>query len=171
MFLSAAVLGLTAFMLSFFVRDHYRRPESRGEERKPEREKTGSGLKGSLLVLILLPSAVNLFALTSKSAIDSFLTPCGLSRGLEQISLYFLVNNLTVICARLLMGRVISRFSKRACVFTGLLLAAGIRGTAAEEGGRVVITPIEYLAPKAQAERALGQLMPLHVAWSIAGAQ
>lgn len=128
MFLSAAVLGLTAFMLSFFVRDHYRRPESRGEERKPEREKTGSGLKGSLLVLILLPSAVNLFALTSKSAIDSFLTPCGLSRGLEQISLYFLVNNLTVICARLLMGRVISRFSKRACVFTGLLLAAG--GTA-----------------------------------------
>ena len=52
----------------------------------------------------------------------------------------------------------------------GLLLAAGIRGTAAEEGGRVVITPIEYLAPKAQAERALGQLMPLHVAWSIAEA-
>ena len=52
----------------------------------------------------------------------------------------------------------------------GLLLAAGIRGTAAEEGGRVVITPTEYLAPKAQAERELGQLMPLHVAWSIAEA-
>lgn len=128
MFLSAAVLGLLSFALSFFVKEHYHRPEAPRKERRPGRVEAGNKPGGKLLLLILLPSAVNLFTLMSKSAVDSFLTPCGLSRGLEQISLYFLVNNLTVICARLLMGRVITYLSKRSCIFTGLLLTAG--GTA-----------------------------------------
>lgn len=53
----------------------------------------------------------------------------------------------------------------------GLLLAAGIRGTAEETGGGLVITALEYLAPKAQAEKELGRLLPLHVPWTIAEAQ
>ena len=49
----------------------------------------------------------------------------------------------------------------------GLLLAAGIRGTAEEAGGAVLITPEEYLLPEAQAKGELKRLMPLHVSWSI----
>lgn len=49
-----------------------------------------------------------------------------------------------------------------------LLLAAGIRGTAEEVDGTVRVTVTEYLLPKAQADKELALLMPLHVKWEIA---
>ncbi len=49
-----------------------------------------------------------------------------------------------------------------------LLLAAGIRGTAVEEGGVVRVAPGEYLLPPALAQQELGRLMPLHLAWEMA---
>lgn len=49
-----------------------------------------------------------------------------------------------------------------------LLLAAGIRGTAQESGGALVLTVQEYLLPEAQAKAELARLMPLHISWSIA---
>lgn len=49
-----------------------------------------------------------------------------------------------------------------------LLLAAGIRGTAIEEGGVVRVAPGEYLLPPALAQQELGRLMPLHLAWEMA---
>ena len=63
--------------------------------------------------------------LFGNSAVQSFLTPCGLSRGIQQISLFFLVNQGVVILARLLVGRVLERFSKRVCVLCGLWMTAG----------------------------------------------
>lgn len=53
----------------------------------------------------------------------------------------------------------------------GLLLAAGIRGTAEESGGQVVITVSEYLVPQAQAQKELARLLPLHVQWELAEEQ
>ena len=49
----------------------------------------------------------------SGDAVQSFLTPCGLSRGIQQISLFFLVNQGVVILARLLVGRVLERFGEQ----------------------------------------------------------
>ena len=126
LFISSTVTGFMSFFFSIFIKEHYHpAPHAPAE---PGRKTKKARFDRALLLLVLLTSLVHLFLYIGNSAVSNFLTPCGLSRGLEQISLYFLVNNLTVICARLLMGRVISRFSKRACVFTGLLLAAG--GTA-----------------------------------------
>jgi len=51
----------------------------------------------------------------------------------------------------------------------GLLLAAGIRGTAEEVDGVLRITPSEYLLPEALAKKELGLLMPLHLSWEIVG--
>lgn len=52
----------------------------------------------------------------------------------------------------------------------GLLLAAGIRGTAEEVGGTLRITPGEYLLPEPLAKKELAALMPLHLRWEIAEA-
>lgn len=46
----------------------------------------------------------------------------GLERGIEQISLYFLVNNLAVIVSRLTVGRVIPYVPKCTCILCGILL-------------------------------------------------
>ncbi|QQR29057.1 MFS transporter [Acutalibacter muris] len=77
---------------------------------------------------MLLPSLVHLFLYIGNSAVSNFLTPCGLSRGLAQISLYFFVNNIAVIVARLTVGRLIVYLSKKTCILLGVLLSAG--GTA-----------------------------------------
>lgn len=123
MFLSAAVTALVSFALSLLVKEHYQRPvKAPGQQaaRSP-----GFRLDATFLSLVLIPSLIVLFIYVGNSAIMSFLTPCGLSRGIRQISLYFLANNLAVIVSRLAVGRVISYISKRACIFAGLLLCGG----------------------------------------------
>ena len=65
---------------------------------------------------------ISLFIYVGNAAVMSFLTPCGLERDIEQISLYFLVNNLAVIVSRLTVGRVIAYVPKRTCILFGIIL-------------------------------------------------
>lgn len=122
LFLTATIAGVIAFVLTLFVREHYQKPVEVPEKRKGERGKLQ--IDQVFLTLVLLPCIINLFLYTGNSAITSFLTPCGLSRGIGQISLYFLINNIAVIVSRLMIGRVIAYVPKRVCIFGGLLLAA-----------------------------------------------
>ena len=121
MFLSGAAMGTVSFVLSLFVTERYHRPQ----EARGERERSSFRFDWAFVTMILLPSLVNFFVLFGNSAVQSFLTPCGLSRGIQQISLFFLVNQGVVILARLLVGRVLERFSKRVCVLCGLWMTAG----------------------------------------------
>ena len=121
MFLSGAAMGAVSFVLSLFVTERYHRPQ----EARGERERSSFRFDRAFVTMILLPSLVNFFVLFGNSAVQSFLTPCGLSRGIQQISLFFLVNQGVVILARLLVGRVLERFSKRVCVLYGLWMTAG----------------------------------------------
>lgn len=52
---------------------------------------------------------------------------------------------------------------------SGLLLAAGIRGEAAESGGGLAIAAEEYWIPEAQARARLQKLLPVHMGWSLTG--
>lgn len=122
MFLSGAVMGAVSFALSLFVKEHYQRPAT--EENQEKKERPAFRFDRSFAFLILLPSLVNFFVLFGNSAVQSFLTPCGLSRGIAQISFYFMVNQFVVILARLAVGRVITRLSKRICILAGLLMTA-----------------------------------------------
>ena len=126
MFLSGAVMGTISFILAIFVKEHYQRPAA--QEKSTKEKRPGFRFDRGFALLILLPSLVNFFVLFGNSAVQSFLTPCGLSRGIEQISLYFMVNQFVVIAARLTVGRVITRVPKRLCILAGLLMTAG--GTA-----------------------------------------
>lgn len=48
----------------------------------------------------------------------------------------------------------------------GLLLAAGIKGTAAEGPEGLTVTVEEYLLPEALAKARLGRLLPANLAWT-----
>lgn len=126
LFVSSAVTGFLSFLFSLFIKEHYHPAPHAPAEQGRKIKKTG--FDRALLLLVLLPSLVHLFLYIGNSAVSSFLTPCGLSRGLKQISLYFLVNNIAVIAARLTVGRLIVYLSKKTCILLGVLLSAG--GTA-----------------------------------------
>ncbi len=55
---------------------------------------------------IIAPSLIYMFIYFGYSSITNFITPYGISKGMDSISLFFTVNTLTVIFARLLAGRV-----------------------------------------------------------------
>lgn len=126
LFVSSAVTGFLSFLFSLFIKEHYHPAPHAPAEQGRKIKKTG--FDRALLLLVLLPSLVHLFLYIGNSAVSSFLTPCGLSWGLKQISLYFLVNNIAVIAARLTVGRLIVYLSKKTCILLGVLLSAG--GTA-----------------------------------------
>lgn len=117
MFWSAVVTGVISFVLSLFIKEHYQKPAQ-----KQERQKAAFKLNKAFLAMVLLPSCISLFVYVGNSAVMSFLTPCGLSRGIEQISLYFFVNNLAVIVSRLTVGRAITYVPKRTCILAGVIL-------------------------------------------------
>lgn len=53
----------------------------------------------------VVPSVIYLFVYLGYSSVTNFVTPYGISKGMADISLFFTVNTLTVIFARLLAGR------------------------------------------------------------------
>ena len=53
----------------------------------------------------VVPSAIYMFVYFGYSSITNFVTPYGISKGMADISLFFTINTLTVIFARLLAGR------------------------------------------------------------------
>lgn len=124
MFVSGAVMAGISFVITLFIEEHYKGAEraAAGNGRK------GSGLNGALLSIMLLPMLVNLVIAFSNSPVGTFLTPCGLSRNIQQIGLYFIVNQGICIVTRLFVGRTLEKISKRVCTSAGILLAAA--GTA-----------------------------------------
>ena len=126
LFISSTVTGFMSFFFSIFIKEHY--PPAPHAPAEPGRKTKKARFDRALLLLVLLTSLVHLFLSIGNSAVSNFLTPCGLSRGLEQISLYFLVNNIAVIAARLTVGRLIVYLSKKTCILLSVLLSAG--GTA-----------------------------------------
>ena len=125
MFAAAAAMGGVSFALALLVRERYQVPE---KQPRGKAVRGGLRLRGPLLWLMLMPSAINLIACFGNSAVSSFLIPCGLSRGLEGIALFSMVNQGAVIVSRLMIGRVLGRVSKKNCVLIGILLTAA--GTA-----------------------------------------
>lgn len=122
MFISAAVVGTVSILFSLLVKEHYQRPADQSKT-ESSRKKAGFRIDKVFLTLVLLPSLISLCLYLGNAAVMSFLTPCGLERGIEQISLYFLVNNLAVVATRLLIGRMTAFVSKRICVFLGIILS------------------------------------------------
>ena len=125
MFISGAVMGGISFVITLFIEEHYSHAE-RADSASGGRK--ASGFSVPLLSLMLLPMLLNFIITFSNSPVNTFLTPCGLSRGLRQINLYFIINQGTCIATRLLVGSALKKLSKKTCTFAGILLTSA--GTA-----------------------------------------
>lgn len=125
LFITATAAALISFLLALPITERYHKPAA---PKAAEKQKKSFRIDSAFLLMVLVPSMISFFLYVGNSAITNYLTPCGLSRGLGQISLFFLVNNLAVIVARLLVGRVIAFLSRNALIHIGLVLCAG--GTA-----------------------------------------
>lgn len=121
MFISSAILGGISFMISFFIEEHYKRP---AVTETVNRNTKSPNLNMTLISIIILPILINLILCFGNSAVGNFLAPCGLSRGLRQISMYFIVNQGICIATRLLVGSVLGKISKKTCTLIGIVLAA-----------------------------------------------
>jgi len=125
MFASAAVLGGVTFVISLFTKEHYQRPAQKEPAKKSSRVPGEAGMGvGAALLCAMLPLLTNLTINIGNSPINTFLTPCGLSRGLSQISLFFLVNQGVCVVTRLSVGVLSQRMGEKRCIFAGILLTA-----------------------------------------------
>ncbi len=71
----------------------------------------------------VLPALIYLFTYLGYSSITNFVTPYGLSKGMDNISFFFTTNTLTVIFARLLAGRVARRLGITHAIYVGIGLS------------------------------------------------
>ncbi len=86
--------------------------------------KTKLSIDKVIEVSALIPCFIYFFVFIGNSAIINFLSPCGLARGIENIGLFFTVNTLVVIVARLVTGRISRRFGMNKTLLGGILISA-----------------------------------------------
>jgi predicted MFS family arabinose efflux permease len=127
-FAIASIAALISFVLALFINEHYVR---KSIEEDPDKKGAQHKLSKSFIIVISIPSVIMLFLSIGNSSITNFITPCGLSRGIQNISIFFLVNHITMIIFRLFIGRLIRKVSEQICIFSGIILSAIGTGTVA----------------------------------------
>lgn len=99
LFILATCTALVATVLAAAVTDFYVPQKSR------HTWKEKMSIKQIIELSAVVPSAIYMFVYFGYSSITNFVTPYGISKGMADISLFFTINTLTVIFARLLAGR------------------------------------------------------------------
>lgn len=124
MFISGAIMGGISFVITLFMKEHYKRPVNAETVKNVKKGAKMSNFSMVFLSAIIMPMLINLIICFGNSAVNNFLTPCGLSRNLKQISIYFIVNQGICIVTRLFLGSILDKISRKTCTFIGILLAA-----------------------------------------------
>ncbi len=112
LFATLAVLSVISFVITLFVKEKYKRDEPQSapipEDIGPQKRR----LKLSTIVelSVILPAMVILFISLGNSAIMNFLLPFGIERGIANISVFFLINNIVVVITRLGTPRLTRKF-------------------------------------------------------------
>ena len=126
LFLIASVSAAVGAAFPLFIRTQgHSEAAPRQAVLKPE--KKGMGPVASVIELsVLAPALVSFFITLGSSSISNFLASCGVERGIENVSLYFLLNSITMISTRLFTGKLVKRFGEIKLIFAGagLFLAA-----------------------------------------------
>ena len=100
LFMLTTGTALIAVGLAAGITDHYVPQKSTGGWKEKMK------LSQIIELSIIAPSLIYMFIYFGYSSITNFITPYGISKGIDSIGLFFTVNTLTVIFARLLAGRV-----------------------------------------------------------------
>ncbi|MBO4887405.1 MAG: MFS transporter [Firmicutes bacterium] len=119
--LTAAMAGLSVFVCAL-VKESYQPDESDSKVR------TNVFRLDTILEFSILGLCVaSLLVCFGYSAVNSFTITAGMARGIEGISWFFTINNIAMICTRLLTGRLTGKISENVLVRIGIVsCAAGI---------------------------------------------
>ncbi|WP_041137937.1 MFS transporter [Beduini massiliensis] len=71
---------------------------------------------------VLVPAVISFFITFGNSSVANFLAACGIERGITSISLFFMVNSISMIVIRLFTGRLTHRYGLSRLIFTGAIL-------------------------------------------------
>lgn len=126
LFLVSTITAVISVFFGSLITDHYQPEKEESTDQKVQFRlpKISTVLEFS----IFIPSLVALFAMLGNSSVTNFLAVGGLERGITNISLFFMVNNVTMIITRLLVGRASRKFGINTLLSTGILLS--VIGTA-----------------------------------------
>ena len=99
LFFLAAATALLAVGLAVCITDRYVPQKARSSWKEK------MSVKRIVELTAVVPSLICLFVYFGYSSVTNFVTPYGMSKGMDNIILFFTINTLTVIAARLLAGR------------------------------------------------------------------
>lgn len=117
LFLLCSITSGVAVILAAMVKEVY-------QPTAGQTGKTAFTWNSILEVSALTPSFICLFLMFGNSSVTNFLTPCGLSRGLTNISLFFTVNTTVACLARMFVGRITARAGQRRTLAGAIILSA-----------------------------------------------
>lgn len=123
LFVCLTLLAVLSYVFAIFIKERYQVPEKKAprEKREWKRPKLSSILEFS----VLLPSIILLFISLGQSSTSNFLAPFGLERGIADISIFFLLNNIVIILTRLFTDTLTKKFGEvRVITVGGVLFAA-----------------------------------------------
>lgn len=120
LFLFAALSAAVGAAFPLFIRT-----QGRGASGTPKEGagrpagKRWAGLAAVVEFSVLVPALVSFFLTLGNSSVTNFLASCGVSRGIENVSLYFMVNSAAMILTRLFTGKLVKRFGDTRLIFAG----------------------------------------------------
>lgn len=118
LFFCAFLCAAISVLFAVLVKERYQKPVN--PESQIDKPKKKVRLSAIIEFSILLPSMVSFFVYLGNSSVTNFLATCGIERGISQISLFFMLNNIVMIVMRLLTGRLTRWFDMHKIIMGGV---------------------------------------------------
>lgn len=126
LFAGLALISLAGTILLLFM-SNVNKPAVPRKNDASEKHTAPKGIEAVLHVVeptVILPAAVSGLTVIGYSAVTNFLPLYGVSQGIENISVFFIINGLCVVVARLLSNRLLGRVGTARAMILGLILIA-----------------------------------------------
>lgn len=123
-FIVTSVFALISIVFTALIKERYKAGETQNTDKNenlPSRSKLSS-VSTILELAVIIPAMVLFFISFGNSSVMNFLAPFGLERGILNISVFFLMNNIVMSITRLFTGRLTSKFGKMGLVTGGMIL-------------------------------------------------
>lgn len=121
LFLVASASAAVGAVFPVLIRTRGYTPAARPAKSAPKGKRKGASRLASVVELsVLAPALVSFFVLLGGSSVSNFLASCGVSRGIGNVSVYFMLNSATMVLTRLFTGKLVKRFGDKNLIFAGL---------------------------------------------------
>lgn len=116
LFIMASVFTVISVAFTLFIKDKYR---FTSKEKLNLNKFQLPKISTIIEISVLIPSTISFFIYFGNSSITNFLATCGIARGITNVSIFFLINNMVMIITRLFTGRLVREFGKMKLILGG----------------------------------------------------